>query len=359
MTASLAETTGGTGDLGVVDTKGRAGGCPTHTGELLTDAAGVPRPEPFVGQSDPAGPETRTPGAELTARFERDAIPLRAPLYRRAVRMTHNRADAEDLLQDTMMSAYAGFQSFRQGTNLNAWLHRILANTYINSYRKKQRQPVVYPTEEITDQLLAANAEHSSTGLRSAEDEALETLPDTEIKAAMQALPEKLRMVVYYADVEDLKYSQIAEIMHIPKGTVMSRLHRGRRKLRSLLGDVAEHTGATTTRRARCISPCALDAPGKLQGKPGPVSRPVDSRLSLETDEAQRGETMGVPRWAAPARRYGRPSVGSRGHDDWPSNWTGDRNEEAQLGKQWSGSVGNRPWLHGADPRLGPGRGYG
>ena len=165
MTASLAETTGGTGDLGVVDTTGRAGGYPTHTAELLTDAAGVPRPEPYVGQSDPAGPETRTPGAELTARFERDAIPLRAPLYRRALRMTHNRADAEDLLQDTMMSAYAGFQSFRQGTNLNAWLHRILTNTYINSYRKKQRQPAVYPTEEITDQLLAANAEHSSTGL--------------------------------------------------------------------------------------------------------------------------------------------------------------------------------------------------
>jgi RNA polymerase sigma-70 factor (ECF subfamily) len=214
MTASLAETTGGTGDLGVVDTKGRAGGYPTYTAaEFLTDGT-----------------------------IQRDAIPLRAPLYRRALRMTNDRADAEDLLQDTMMSAYAGFQSFRQGSNLNAWLHRILTNTYINSYRKKQRQPVVYPSEEITDQLLAANAEHSSTGLRSAEDEALEALPDTEIKAAMQALPEQFRMVVYYADVEDLKYSQIAEIMHIPKGTVMSRLHRGRRKLRSLLGDVAEHT---------------------------------------------------------------------------------------------------------------------
>ena len=312
MTASLAETTGGTGDLGVDDTKGRAGGYPTHTAELLTDAAGVPRPEPFVGQSDPARPETRTPGGELTARFERDAIPLRAPLYRRALRMTHDRADAEDLLQDTMMSAYAGFQSFRQGSNLNAWLHRILTNTYINSYRKKQRQPVVYPSEEITDQLLAANAEHSSTGLRSAEDEALEALPDTEIKAAMQALPEQFRMVVYYADVEDLKYSQIAEIMHIPKGTVMSRLHRGRRKLRSLLGDVAEHTSATATRRARCISPCALDAPGPLHAKPGLISRPVDSRFIT-------GDRRGTER-----RDDGRPTVGSAGptvraSECWPA----------------------------------------
>src|ERR1700676_4473240 len=105
--------------------------------------------------------------AELSARFERDAIPLRAPLYRRALRMTHNGADAEDLVQDTMMSAYAGFHSFRQGTNLNAWLHRILTNAYINGYREKQRRAVQYPTEEITDQQLAANAAHSSTGLRS------------------------------------------------------------------------------------------------------------------------------------------------------------------------------------------------
>ena len=100
--------------------------------------------------------------------------------------MTNNRSDAEDLLQDTMLSAYASFHSFRQGTNLNAWLHRILTNTYINSYRKKQRRAMQYPTEQITDQQLAANAAHSSVGLRSAEDEALDTLPDTEIKAAMQ-----------------------------------------------------------------------------------------------------------------------------------------------------------------------------
>ena len=140
--------------------------------------------------------------AELTARFERDAIPLLDQLYGGALRMTRNPADAEDLLQETMVKAYAGFRSFREGTNLKAWLYRILTNTYINSYRKKQRQPAEYPTEEITDWQLAANAEHTSTGLRSAEVEALEALPDTEIKEALQALPEEFRMAVYYADVE-------------------------------------------------------------------------------------------------------------------------------------------------------------
>jgi RNA polymerase sigma-70 factor, ECF subfamily len=252
MTSSFTETTSSTVDLVVAGATGRASGRPTRTTEFVADAAdaaGAPRPARSVGPSDPGGPETHVSGDELTARFERDAIPLFAPLYRRAMRMTHNRIDAEDLLQDTMLSAYIGFRSFRQGTNVNAWLNRILVNTYIDSYRKKQRELAVYPTEEITDRLLAANAEHSSTGLRSAEDEALDTLPDTEIKAAMQALPERFRRVVYFADVEDLKYSEIAEIMHIPKGTVMSRLHRGRRKLRSLLGEVAEHTTDTATKR--------------------------------------------------------------------------------------------------------------
>jgi RNA polymerase sigma-70 factor (ECF subfamily) len=143
-----------------------------------------------------------------------------------------------------MLAAYVGFHSFREGTNLNAWLHRILTNKFIDTYRQTQRQPVVYLRAEITDEVLAVNVAHSSTGLRSAEDEAPDTLPDTEIKTAMNALPEQIRWVVYYADVQDLKYKQIAEIMHIPQGTVMSRLHRGRQRLRRLLGDVAEHTSA-------------------------------------------------------------------------------------------------------------------
>ena len=171
----------------------------------------------------------------MTATFVRDITPLMGALYGQALRITRHHADAEDLLQDTMLNAYSHLQTFRQGTNFRSWLYRIMTNTYINGYRKRRRQPAVVSTDAITDQQLATHALRTSSGLRSAEDQALEALPDKEIKAAMDALPEQFRLAVYYADVEGLQRTAIAELMGTPVGTVISRLHRGRRQLRGWL----------------------------------------------------------------------------------------------------------------------------
>lgn len=180
---------------------------------------------------------------ELAERFERDALPLLDQLYGAALRMTRNPSDAEDLVQDAYIKAFQGFRSYRPGTNLKAWLYRILTNAYINDYRKAQRRPAEYATEDITDSQLAETASHHSTGLRSAEVEALALLPDEEIREALMDLKEDYRMVVYYADVEGLPYKEIAEIMDTPIGTVMSRLHRGRKQLREALHNVAVERG--------------------------------------------------------------------------------------------------------------------
>jgi RNA polymerase sigma-70 factor (ECF subfamily) len=190
-------------------------------------------------QADLATPET---DAERSSRFETEALAYLDQLYGAALRMTRNPTDAEDLVQETFAKAYASFHQFTPGTNLKAWLYRILTNTFINSYRKKQRQPQSSGSE-VEDWQLARAEAHTSTGLRSAETEALDRMPHSAVTDAMNALAPDFRLAVYLADVEGFSYKEIAEIMGTPIGTVMSRLNRGRNQLRLSLADFAREHG--------------------------------------------------------------------------------------------------------------------
>jgi RNA polymerase sigma-70 factor, ECF subfamily len=160
-------------------------------------------------------------------------------LYTAALRMTRNAADAEDLVQETYLKAFRAFSTFELGTNLKAWLYRILTNTYINTYRAKKRRPEVTDVEDVEDLYLYRHlaGDGSGTAGRSAEDEALERFTDSDVKDAIESLPENFRMAVLLADVEGFSYKEIAEITDVPIGTVMSRIHRGRKALQKALLD--------------------------------------------------------------------------------------------------------------------------
>ena len=177
-------------------------------------------------------------------RFEADALQYMNQLYSAVLRYTKNPADAQDLVQDTYAKAYVSFHQFEPGTNLKAWLYRILTTTFINTYRKDQRRPQL-SDKELEDWQIADASSHTSDQGKSAEDVALENLPDSDIKRALAEIPEEFRIAVYLADVEGFSYKEIAEIVGVPTGTVMSRLHRGRKQLREKLTDYARELGYT------------------------------------------------------------------------------------------------------------------
>lgn len=205
----------------------------------------LPRNSIVLGSMSTPSTDTREVESEdeRAARFERDAMGYLDQLYGAALRMTRNPADAEDVVQETYAKAFSSFEQFTPGTNLKAWLYRILTNTYINSYRKSQRQPQTSGGADVEDWQLARAASHTSGGLPSAEREALDRMPDPVVTDALESLSPDFREVVLLADVEGFSYKEIAEIMGTPIGTVMSRLNRARGQLRTKLGDYAATMG--------------------------------------------------------------------------------------------------------------------
>jgi RNA polymerase sigma-70 factor, ECF subfamily len=186
--------------------------------------------------------EAASKSQELGARFEAEALPLLPGLYSAAFRLTRNATDAEDLVQETFLRAYRGFHQFEPGTNLKAWLYRILTNTFINSYRKKQREPQTDSLDDTEDWYLYSRMAERGTE-PSAETSVIESLPDEDVQEALSSLPEQFRIAVLLADVEGFSYKEIAEITEVPIGTVMSRLHRGRKALEKRLWDVVRERG--------------------------------------------------------------------------------------------------------------------
>ena len=181
----------------------------------------------------------------VRARFDRDVLPLLPNLYGAALRLTRNPSDAEDLVQETYLRAFRGFAGFEAGTNLRAWMYRILTNMFINQYRKKQREPITVADDELEDWYLYDRLGESGVEA-SAETEVLERIPDEDVQRALEDLPENFRMAVLLADVEGFSYKEIAEILDIPIGTVMSRLHRGRKALQKALWNTVRERGLVT-----------------------------------------------------------------------------------------------------------------
>ena len=204
-----------------------------------------------------------TDAIDLRDLFEEQAMPYIDQLYAAAMRMTRNPSDAQDLVQETFVKSFAAFKQFEQGTNLKAWLYRILTNTFINTYRKKQREPYQGTIDDLEDWQLGGAESTTAMASRSAEAEAIDHLPDSAVKDALQSIPEDFRLAVYFADVEGFSYQEIAEIMKTPIGTVMSRLHRGRRLLRDLLAGYALERGMGSAQSA------APAAAAPVQAQPG------------------------------------------------------------------------------------------